>query len=330
MKRFLALLLAAVLVMGLAVPAFADEYNAGYNGNGYDYENGYYYENDHYDENGYYNENGLSPVAAYRRTITGYVSDITQVGNYYEAKILDDAGKVLGVVAVPVTGGFVFEYATGLPASLADHGDNKVIAVVNYEYDALAFAINAEGMLNLHTIEALEWEGDTLLATVDGGGLILTLNEDTDLVAWLTRQVVTLDEFQVGDEVVFWYGFVALSFPAYATPSRALRLVPAQQDVDVEYPYEYPQPEAALELEGGIVRAGINLYRVNLNAEAAGYTVSWNNGLRRAELTKNGVVITLAVDSAVFYINGEAFTMQAPSLLEGGRLFAPADFFAKL
>jgi len=29
----------------------------------------------------------------------------------------------------------------------------------------------------------------------------------------------------------------------------------------------------------------------------------------------------------VFYVNGEQRTMSAPSLLTGGRLFAPADFF---
>ena len=320
MKRFLALLPAAVFLMSVAVPVFAYEYN-GYEYRGYEY-NGY--------EGGYdyndYKYNGYAPTAvtAERKIVSGYIGEVTQVGYNYEVKIVDDTGHIVVAVTVPRVGGFVFDYTTGLPALLSDHYGNRVVAVINYDNAALAFAINAEGTLNLHTIEALKRDGDALHVTVEGGGLILSLNQYTDLLSWQTHQAIALDEFKVGDEVVFWYGFVATSYPAQTYPSRALRLVPAPV---LEYEYGYPE---AHELKGGIVRAGVNLYRVNLNAEAKGYTVVWNNALRRAELTRDGKVVTLAVDSAFFYVNGEAYTMTAPSLLEGGRLFAPADFFARL
>ena len=346
MKRFLALLLSAVLLTSVTVPAFAEEYN-GYGYNGYEYSgyeyNGHEYNGDEYDgygyngyEDEYNNDHAPAAITAYRRTISGYVGEITQVGYHYEVKIIDDTGYV-AAVSVPVTGGFIFDYATGLPALLSDHGYNRVIVVTNYENDALAFAINVVGNLTLHTVEGLQRFGDILQVKVAGGSLVLTLTRDTVLLPWLTHREVTLDEFQVGDEVVFWNGVIDNGSPAQAYPSRAMRLVkPAVEEIEKyeeyeeAYEEEYHHPYEAHELLGGIVRGGVNLYRVNLNAEAAGYNVHWNNYLRRAELTTNDTMVTLGVDTAFFYVNGEAFTMSAPSLLEGGRMFAPADFFARL
>jgi len=383
MKRTLALLLTFVLVLGLAVPAFAEngEYNEnGYNENGNNYENGYDVENGYNGDNGYNGEANdydyeytlpavwemfERPFPGYgARRMFGYIGETTQAdcGNY-TVEILNEEGEVKLIVwkLTGIVDYAVIDAVTGLPAELEDHGGGEVLVFYGPLYtmheipqsNALVFAINMEGveygpMPHHHVIEAIEWDeaGEALLVTVDNGGVVATLDADTELQAWLTRQIVVLDEFQIGDEILLWYGpAITLSFPAYVTPTRALRLVPARPDFDDVYGYgevpdyaeepadEYETPGEAYEareLLGGIVRVGVNLYRVNLNAEARGYEVLWNAELRRAELISGDTIITLAPGFAVFYVNGVSHTMSAPSLLEGGRLFAPADFFEYL
>jgi len=363
MKKFLSLLLAIVLVLGLAIPAFADEYAEN---NGNDYYNGYNgYENGYSDDyNGYENGYAFPPVwemferpfpGYAARRMFGYVGEVAQAdcGNY-TVEILDADGEVQLVVWRMVSGRIgtaVIDAVTGFPVDLEDHDGGEVLVIYGplYTYhdvpqsNALVIAINveeAEGQVlpNHHVIESIEREGDTALVTVDNGGLIVTLNEDTDLQAWLTRQIVVLDEFQVGDEVLLWYGIVAMSYPAQTTAVRALRLVPAQNEAPEapepinEYPTEYYEetPEEPGQLVGGIQRAGVNLYPVRANAAAVGYTVNWNAQYRRAELHLGDTIVTLAPGFAVFYVNGESFSMDAPSLLEGGTLFAPASFFHNL
>ena len=350
MKRILAMLLTVVLMLGLALPVFADNGENGYNG--YNDENGYY--NGYYENNGEDELNGYVPpqVTPARPTaalpagsMIGYVGEVSQD----RVEILDGYGEVQLVVLLVAGNYAVIDAVTGFAAELDDHDGGQVLVVYGPivaqslppQSNALVIAINVDGveynkLPHHHVIEAIEWDEEALVVTVDNGGLLVTLNEDTDLQAWLTRQVVILDEFRVGDEVLLWYSVVGLSYPAQTTATRALRLVPAQyvadeDPVDNGYDVEPTIDENGFVKTGeSIVRAGVELWPVRVNAVAAGYTVVWNVELWRAELTVNGVEVVLIPGSAIIYVNGEAYPMSAPTLLEGGTLFAPADFFDKL
>jgi len=360
MKRFCAILLTIALLAGLATPVLAYDDNGYYNSGNENGNNGYYNNNG----NGTNGENGYGYPALWEafdrphgeyhaKRIIGVIGEKNQAacGNY-TLEILDAEGEVKLILwLLPnMRGGYaVVDTVTGFPAELENHKgeealifygpvyttheipqSNALVIVVNInddEYDILPAP-------SLHTIEALRWNEteDALIISVDNGGMYVTLNHGTDLLPWLTRQIVTLEEFQIGDEVLLWYGAVALSFPAQTTATRAVRLVPMHQEPqDIEETvYEYNHETGhgvAPALVGHMSVAGIDLYRVNLNAEERGFDVVWNNQLRRAELTRGDTVITLAPGFAVFYVNGEQRTMSAPSLLTGGRLFAPADFF---
>ena len=341
MKKFSALLLTVILIMGLMVPAMASGYNDYYNDN----YNGYGDYNDYRNYDGYENGyTGITPITTtLKSTVLGYVSEITKDYDYYEIEITGEDGNVKAVVLVPATNAIILDAKTGYPASLEDHNGRKVHVIYNPHTEvAFVVAINVENMNapNLHKIEAIERYGNSLLLTVDRGRLIVTLNEYTTLQAWLTRQIVVLDEFQVGDKVLLWYPIVGLSYPAQTTANRALRLAPVKQEAGYQYPskYENDYPGSyhegydygAHELSGSITRAGVTLYPVRSNAVAAGFTVTWNAEYLRAELTSGDKFVTLAPMDAVFYINGVQHTMVAPSLLENGRLYAPASFFDNL
>jgi len=371
MRKFLALLLTAILVLSLTIPVMADEYSQnnynGYNSNngnnnGYNYNNGNGPYNNYSNNNyGYYRydsnedyENGdknATPVTApTTNTAFGYIGEIAHANDYYEVKILDEYGEAKKTVLVPTTNAIVLDSTTGYPANIVDHGGKQVHVIYNPETNkALVVAINVEYMNvpHLHTIEAIERYGDMLVLTVNNGGLFATLNENTILQAWLTRQIVGIYDFQVGDTVLLWYTIAATSYPAQTIAYRAMRLVSTTNEgiepiTDYtreyvhEYGYEYGHEyrhdynTEAPSLIYGIVRAGTNLYPVRDNAIAAGFNVVWNTESRRAELKRGDTFITLAPNYAVFYVNGVVYTMPAPSLLENGRLYAPPGFFDKL
>ena len=367
------------------------EYDNGYYNNynhqpNYYYNDGYhnhqtnYYYNDGYIGNDYYNvapyhpawEMFERPFEGYpARTAIGHIGEITETAHGHRSvEILCEDGKVkmIAWLMLPPLGHTIIDAATGEAAELTDANGGKVLVIYGplntyhepRQANALVIAINIgdeEGRVlpHHHTIEAIEpsEDGESLKLTVDNGDLIVSLDKDTQLMAHLTRQVVVLDEFQVGDEVLLWYGIVAQSHPAQTTAARALRLRAAHTEVDEtdniydyadEYEYEYdypgeyvdeytndyePIPESR-ELYGQIQVVDINLYRVGINAEAMGYSIYWNVVLQRAELVYGDKHITLQPGSAVMYVNGAPHSMSAPSLIQNDRLFAPKDFFENL
>ena len=346
MKRVLTFMLTAALVIGLALPAFAaNGYNGYYNGNDYYYNDGsgYYYGNYGYAP-GYGPpvwEMFERPFTGYpAKTITGYIGQVTKAdcGNY-TAQILDKDGDVQLIVWLLAYNHAVIDATTGLWADLEDHGGGQVLVIYGPfktlhdtpQTNALVIALNIEeaGLYQPrhHIIEAVEWDesGKSLRLTVDGGSMFVTLNEDTELKVLRTRQIVQLYEFKEGDEVLLWYGFVAMSHPAQATATRALKLVAAPEEVGPGYNGTTP---GQYEVTGeSIVRVGIELWPVRDNAVKAGFGIYWNTALRRAELARENLEIIVYPGSAVYYVNGEPYVMSAPTLLEGNTLFAPEALF---
>ena len=322
MRKFLSLFFTAVFALGISVPALASDYNY------YDYYENY---NNYNYNNGY---TDMTPVdAGSTNNMLGYVGNVTKANGYYQAEILDGDGYVSTVVLIPAINAIILDSTTGYPANLEDHNGNMVYIIYNQLTKVTSVvAINAELMNvpHLHTIEAIETYGNNLLLTVDNGGLIVTINEYTSLHAWLTRQILVPEDFQTGDRVLIWYALVGLSYPAKTTASRMVRLPAQDWELANYYPETYNDAPITHQLEGRIERAGVYLYPVRVNAAALGYTVNWNGQYRQAELTLGDKIISLAPDSAVFYLNHGQYAMTAPSLMQNGRLYAPASFFDNL
>jgi len=259
-----------------------------------------------------------------------YVAEEDEYENgEYEAEEADENGEEYAEEA----------YDEEYDAEEADEND-EYYAEENgeyYEEEAYENDYNAEEAYEEEEVA----EYNALQITVDNGGLIVTLNEATELMPYLTREFLSLDALNVGDEVLLWLPMVAMSYPAQATATRLVRIAVASEDVveveeyeeeeyvPVEVEDDYEQ-EVAFELVGAIERAGVTLFPVRDNADLLGFAVSWNHDLGRAELTFDGGLVTLAPGAAFFYVNGVSSTMNVPSLLEGGRMFAPASFFAAL
>ncbi|MCL1786774.1 MAG: copper amine oxidase N-terminal domain-containing protein [Defluviitaleaceae bacterium] len=140
----------------------------------------------------------------------------------------------------------VVDAETGLPAAIADR-DSDLVKVYHAVFTtmsippqspALVVAINLpeySASPHYHVIEAIEVDEESAKITVDNGGLIITLDSETPLTPYLTRQMVTIDTLNVGDTLLFWYEAVAASYPGQTTATRAMWLSAAPaDDSDIE------------------------------------------------------------------------------------------------
>jgi len=359
MKKILAFALAAIMTLGVVTPVMA-EYN-GYSDYNGEYENGY----DSYQEPDYLtseeNDNGfdysfetefLPPAWGKVGYITDYDGEQLTVRSQFDEE---------DVIILSLHDGTVIINAEdGTPASIAERTTDRVKV-----YHAVSSGSSAPSQVlvvaldvpeyefgpNFHVIEDLYWvDSDNLRITVDGGGLFIFLNRETPLNPHLTRQMVELEHLQKGDEMLFWYQMVALSFPGQAHPTRALFLRNAKvadYENGIEYKYEngvdytpeYPesgyepvpavQPPKALAVPGeGIMRDGVEFFPVRRLADEAGYTVQWHETTRSAYVFVEGITaFRLTVDSAEFVMDEGTYTLPAAVVLIGDTMYAPAEFF---
>lgn len=69
------------------------------------------------------------------------------------------------------------------------------------------------GSAQLHVVEAVEKQDGVLKITTDNGGLIISVDDKTGMTPYRTRNIVTMDDIKAGDQIMAWYGAVALSYP---------------------------------------------------------------------------------------------------------------------
>ena len=365
MKKTLVMALSAALALSAVTPVFA--YNGAYdNGNDNGYYDGYYngyengYEYDYYTEDAYEEEEKV----AFHRTPS-------KVGNieYYEYDRLTVDGTILLIGPETV----IVDATTGQPGSIADRTTDRVkvyhSAIQTRSYPpltpALVVAINLPEYAmgpHLHVIEEIyEVDDNTVRLTVDGGGLHLTINEETPLNPHLTRQWIGIEHLQVGDTLLFWYEAVAMSFPGQATPSRVLWLSskpsedsdiefapepykPYEPEYKVETPTEYATPEPEYKPETpdltvpavpGVYRDGVQFFPVRAKAVNAGFNVAWDSASNAAVLSfegDNAKTITIANGASYFTVTQGEYTVTAAlpagAFIEDGTMFAPYSFFA--
>lgn len=85
------------------------------------------------------------------------------------------------------------------------------------------------GCAQFHVVEAVEKQDGVLKITTDKGGLIISVDSKTGMTPYRTRNVVTMDDIKAGDQIMAWYGAVALSYPGQ-TYADYVMLLPQQSD----------------------------------------------------------------------------------------------------
>jgi len=350
-KKVIALALAAVLTLGSVATVLADN-RENANGNEYYNSNEYYNGN----ENEYYNGNDYDvPALPLHATRFGYITEFDEETNVATMEC-EEFGKVLLFLDDVA----IIEAYDGSAAGNADLEGVRAKAVIPPfgaliyppQFTPFVLIVNAEYLHEApqyHVVEALEWEDDdTLLITVDRGGLVIRLERETPLEPHLIRIMKHLETISVGDEMLFWYSIVGMSYPAQATATRALWLREGQEYEDAndnDYGYEYPEYEPGydypvyvyeteepvcdpLVVAGqGVMRYGAEFFPVRAAAVAACFDVVWDGDTSSATLTRDGLILVLYNDSSYLIVENVAISLPAPIFIEDGVMYAPYKAF---
>lgn len=74
---------------------------------------------------------------------------------------------------------------------------------------------------------------------------------------------------------------------------------------------------------------GRTLVPVRAIFEAIGATVEWDNDTRTATGVRDGVIVTIQIDNATAYVNGEARALDVPAQIINSRTMVPARFISE-
>ena len=355
MKKILVLAMTAILAVGTITPILAaNGYENGYdNGYYYNYENGY----DDYNgyENGYENGNGYDPYAQATPVLlpVGKVGYITYYAdNQLTVRSVKDDEDIIVLNLSEET--IIVDAVTGLPASIADRETDRVKAYhaifttmsMPPQSPALVIAINLPEdnySPSYHIIEAVkEYNGDTLLLTVQNGERTIRLNRETTITPHLTRQYIAPEHLKVGDGLLFWYAYAGGEVTAdkviflHSVPQAEYKAEYVENGYEYDYPTEkYTEPSYSTvestkniaEPGTGVMRNGIEFFPVRKLAESAGFNVAWDAAISSAVLTYNTTVVTVANNATTYYVNGAPNTLPAAVIIVDGVMYAPHIFF---
>jgi hypothetical protein len=289
-------------------------------------------------------------------SVDGYIYDMTETGI-----TVADGEERAEIMIMPET--FIVDAGTGLPLALADRESDRVIVYyvqVQGQNSAVLILGNVPetGMLpQFGRVEAVELGDDEAVVTVQGGSLLVTISRDSQIEPFMTREYVTIDQIEAGADLLMWYPFVALSYPAQATAQRTIILSrgPAPQEQydgyengyangytngyngnnDYQMPstdYTYtPAPVMSLADALGLVYSDFytenNVTMVPLRqvAEAMGFNVTWNESDRSITLAHSDGQAFGTVVLGQYSFEGR--NLEVAPTIRNDRTFVPVAFF---
>ncbi|MEQ2457499.1 S-layer homology domain-containing protein [Flavonifractor hominis] len=89
------------------------------------------------------------------------------------------------------------------------------------------------GCAQYHEVEEVSLQNGQLKITTDNGGLFIFADDETELSMYRNDAALSLEDIQVGNHVIAWYGAVADSYPGQAHASY-LMLLPGEVQIAEE------------------------------------------------------------------------------------------------
>ncbi len=251
----------------------------------------------------------------------------------------------------------IIDSKTGLPASLKDlkvddaifiyyspamtrslppqsHGIAIVTGVETNKSHAELFTVKEIIFKNEGEIRALNKDGD----------LIVSFSKDVPLTPYKTKQIVTIDDIQVGTQLFIWYDIVAMSYPGQTGATKAV-LVGQEEGLGVRAVYtpmagvdtvSVTIQDKAIQLgsKNPIDQKGLLMLPLRAVAEDLGFKVTWNGKDQSILLNDGTVKTTLYIgDDSYFKASSQAigltqnFRLGVAPMLVGNSTYVPAALF---
>ncbi|MBQ1947153.1 MAG: copper amine oxidase N-terminal domain-containing protein [Clostridia bacterium] len=225
----------------------------------------------------------------------------------------------------------IIDAATGIPASVENlSAGTKIIAYhdimmtmsIPPQTPALAIITGTENGCNRFFMEvasiSVGEEGYTVTDT--NGNYILNFTEEVALTPYRTRNIVTVNNIEVGDRLVFTTDILTMSIPAVANPSEIILIKNADQKLLADLDDVFAEKNVAPTEVDGVVYLPLRAA-----AEFMGYTVDWNGEAMSIILTRENRSYTLTIGQEDYGFNRSLMYFPAPALLDS-TTFVPIDF----
>ena len=242
----------------------------------------------------------------------------------------------------------VVDCVTGRPMALKERGDDYIAA---YYGPAVAYSMPPQSnaivvicdipqdymLPHYGRVESIERAAGFVKVIIDNGALIITINNDTPIFPYLTRNIVTIDSIDVGADLLMWYPIVGMSFPGQATAEKVLYL-------GSEAPLPMSGPH--IELQIGNSQAMVNgvktvldappvisndrtMLPVRFIAENLNCNVEWNDNTKTVSITSGLIEIVLQIGNKEATVNGAKTKLDAPPIISNDRTMLPVRFIAE-
>lgn len=204
--------------------------------------------------------------------------------------------------------------------------------------------------LNYAKVEAVTKNADgSIVVTTDGGSRLVTLGKDMPIVPFMTKNIVTLADVQVGSELLLAYDIMAMSMPAQANALSAVVLstpIADETEKDPSAPVTNGD-KMIISTSAGVIsvnQAEINteagdLFYTNANgdvmvpvrviAEKLGYEVLWMAGSDNITLKKDAKTATFTVGDINYGANKMRVQLKSAPEVRNNTTYVPTDFFAQ-
>ncbi len=203
----------------------------------------------------------------------------------------------------------------------------------SYAY-AIVTKVNEESApAKLFTVAEVTKNEDGSITFINkDGDFLITVLKDTPVIAFKTKNVVTLEDIKVGTELFAWFEFMTLSFPAQATADR-IEILPERTDYSKHEGIfingqKLETPDANIQMMNGHM-----MLPVRAVAEAIGYTVAWDQPTQSVHLTNGVTDVKFAIGSDMYVKEGD-MVYQSPDMpapvAVNGRTYVPVSLFVNL
>ncbi|WP_315081217.1 stalk domain-containing protein [uncultured Clostridium sp.] len=243
----------------------------------------------------------------------------------------------------------IIDAVSGLPVSLDDIDVNESV----YAYTSPIMTMSLPPMTSAKAIivnipqdfkvpnymevqDIKENDDGSITVTSDDGLLQATLNKDTNISPYLTRNIVTIDDVKVGSKLFLWTKYnpnepQTLELPEKVNVEKCLLM-----------PYEYSGLIKAsadkLSINGEEINLKANeapfmegetlMLPVNLVSEKLGYDVKPFNKTSMLRITKEGTkTYTIAVDSDMLESEDTSYYLRNKTMVKNNTIFVSSELF---
>ncbi len=246
---------------------------------------------------------------------------------------------------------------TGIAASISDlkAGDNifvyySAVMTKSLPPQSHAIAIITQTEPNkshaeLFTVREIISRKDGLVRALNKeGDLIVAFSKDISLTPYKTKQLVALEDIQVGTQLFIWYEIVALSYPGQTGATKAV-IVGQAEGLGVRAVYTPISGATATKLfiqnkamelsqKPLIDKNGLLMIPLRAVAEELGFKVTWNNNERSVFLDNSLVNTTLKIGEDAYYKASsqalgltQSFQLGEAPVIIGNTTYVPASLF---